>query len=106
MNTDEHGFSNHELDALRSSHGERSMLGRIDAATKDCEHGFHVAGQQHFWIEPEPGKNAAFEQAIRIGGDFLIFTFAQFPPDDTVFTGDPGEVCADAIATVNGLCEA
>ena len=59
------------------------------------QHRFHVPAQRRGRVEPAAGKHAAFEQPVRVRGDFLILALPQFPPDQAALTRDPGQVLAD-----------
>ncbi len=73
------------------------MLGTFEAAPQGRKRDFHVIAEQRRGIEPQAGKDAAFEQALGIGRYLVILAFAQFPPDQAVLTSNPGQVFTDPL---------
>src|SRR5712672_4845968 len=86
-----------------SARDEGGVLGTFKTATECRENGFHVSFEQSRRIEPKTGKNFAVQDTLGIGGEFEILAFAKFPPDQTLFTNDPGEVLANGVATIGAF---
>ena len=79
---------------------EGAVFVGVEAATQGSKDGLHVALEQGLCVEPEAGENAAFEQAVGISSELMVFSFAKFPPHHTLLAGDPDEVLANAVAAV------
>src|SRR6267142_28463 len=82
---------------------EGGVFGAFDATTQGGEDSFHVPFEQGLGVEPKAGKNSTFEQALRVRRHFDVITFAEFPPDQALLTGDPGEMLADTVAPIGAL---
>src|SRR5690349_14694645 len=82
---------------------ERLVPRRDETELEGGEDGFHLAAEQSGCIEPKTGEDAALENGGGVGGNLVVFAFAEFPPDDALFGGDPGKVLADAVAAVRAF---
>ena len=88
---------------MRSAGNESCMVGAVESAPQDCQHGFHVSFEQRSRLEPKTGKHAALEQPVRRLGDLLVLRLTKFPPDHTLFPRNPCQVFANPVAAVSAF---
>ena len=85
----------------RELHDKGGVLGCRDAALQDLEDRGNVAPEHGRAIKPQPGENAAANNAFRIWGKGLVVAISQFKPVDRLVTHAPHEVLADSVALID-----